>query len=78
MSAIQAIFGIFTYLFAVGVVFIGVPWAFFTVARTRRNTDEILRIQREILHELRRARDASLTDAMAGDEVANPPKVPFW
>lgn len=76
MSNGQAIFGIFVYVLALGVVFIGIPWAFFTLARTRRNTDEILRIHREILQEIRRARDPSL--AISDDNVANPPNPPFW
>ena len=78
MSSIQAIVGIFANLLFLGVVFVGVPWVFVTLARTRRNTDEILLTQREILRELRRARDPSVVEPLAGDEVANPPKQPFW
>jgi hypothetical protein len=64
-------------IFYAGVVFIGVPWAIFAIGHLRQTTDEILVVQREILRQLRR----SVTDLPADaprDDVARPPKQPFW
>jgi uncharacterized membrane protein YqiK len=84
MSSAQFLFGAFASLFAmfayiaVGIVLISIPWALYTLWRTRRTTDEILVVQREILRELRRAANDPFAEELQQDEVARPPKQPFW
>ena len=65
-------------LFYAGVVIIGVPWALFAIAHMRRTTDELLVVQRDILRELRRAAAGPPEEAPQRDDVARPPKQPFW
>jgi hypothetical protein len=55
-EALLGMLGMAGSLLTLGVVFLGIPWALVTLARMSRATDEILRTQREMLRELRRAR----------------------
>ena len=72
------IIGIVLSLGYAGLVFIGVPWAIFAIVHTRRTTEEILAVQREILRQVRRAAKDPLADEPQRDDVARPPKRPFW
>jgi hypothetical protein len=78
MGDLQAVFVFVGYLLFAGVNLYIVAWTFFTLSRTRRATEEILAVQREILRELRRVGKDPLDNAPERDDVARPPKQPFW
>jgi len=78
LTIVISVAGYLLSLFSAGVVIIGVPWALFAIAHVRRTTDELLVVQREILRELRRAGKEPLADEPQRDDVARPPKQPFW
>jgi hypothetical protein len=78
LEAILGMLGAVGSFMTVGVVLLGIPWALYTLARTSRTTDELLRVQRDILRELQRARAGAAPDQPADDETAPPPKQPWW
>jgi len=78
MSDLQAVFVFVGYLLFAGFSLYVVAWTFFTIRRTHRASEEILAVQREILRELRRAAKDPLDAAPERDDVARPPKQPFW
>jgi hypothetical protein len=78
MSILTGSFALIVNIFYVGVILIGVPWALFTIGHTRRATDDILVVQREILRQLRRTATDPPAEAPPRDDVVRPPKQPFW
>ncbi|HEY7395144.1 MAG TPA: hypothetical protein VH559_09875 [Gemmatimonadaceae bacterium] len=77
-GAFASFFAAFAYFAVAGIILIGIPWTLYTLWRTRRTTDEILVVQREILRELRRAANDPFAEELPRDDVARPPKQPFW
>ena len=77
LESILGMLGLVGSLLTVGVIFLGIPWALYTLARMSRATDELLRIQRDILRELRRARADAAPDQSTEDETPASPKQPF-
>lgn len=77
LESILGMLGMVGSLLTVGVIFLGIPWALYTLGRTSRATDELLRVQRDILRELRRARGNAAPDQSAEGETPEPPKQPF-
>ena len=78
LETIVTMLGIAGSALTVAAVFLGVPWALYTLARVRRTADETLRVQRDILRELRRIRSGELPEGLPSDEIAEPPKQSWW
>jgi len=76
LEAIVGMLGMMMSGLTLAAVFLGIPWALYVLAHMKRTTDETLRVQREILREIRRS--AGMGDSAAPDETAGPPKQPFW
>jgi len=77
LEAVAGMLGMAASGLTLGLVFLGIPWALYTLAHVRRTTDETLRVQRDILRELRRIRSDETSDASAPD-TTEPPKQPLW
>ena len=78
LEAILGMLGTVGSLLTVGLIFLGIPWALYTLARTSRATDELLRVQRDILRELRRGPPDAASDQSADDGTSKLPKQSFW
>lgn len=60
MVVLQAIVGMLGMAMSgltLAAVFLGIPWALYVLAHVKRTADETLRVQREILREIRRGRE---------------------
>ena len=78
LQAVAGMLGMAASGLTLGLVFLGIPWALYTLARVRCTTDETLRVQRDILRELRQMRSGETFEASAPDDTADPPKQPLW
>ena len=78
LEGLAGIVGMVGSLVSLGVIFLGIPWALYTLARIARTTDELARLHRDLLREMRRARDPNPVDQPIANEIDQPPKQPLW
>jgi hypothetical protein len=78
LENISGIVGLVGSFLSLGVIFLGIPWALYTLARIARTTDELARLQRDLLRELRRTRTPNADDQPTADETDQSPEHPGY